>query len=293
MRRYFSTAIKTSHDTLISTEELQSLIEEKHANVSVLNATVSTEELVDPVNAHIRSRIPGSVFFDLAKLVDHESDIPFLLPKVTNFRAYMRSIDVKKDDLIVTYDMNNNFSSSRAWWMLNVFGAHNVRVLNGSFQKWNNEKRPIDKMQPDAAFRHDRFEETFKSSETDDYHYKINHNLYVQKDEVEELVFQNRKTINNIIIDSSRKEFFERGGIPSAINLFWRNIFNEDGTFKSEEELSEIFKEAGVKNPRHDHIVLTSRKSITSCALQVALSLLGNMNSRVYVGGNLEYAKKE
>lgn len=56
----------------------------------------------------------------------------------------MRNMDVRINDTIVCYDKSDMLCAPRAFWMLKVFGASNVFILNGTFSKWKNENRPTE-----------------------------------------------------------------------------------------------------------------------------------------------------
>ena len=68
----------------------------------------------------------------------------------------MREMDVRVNDTIVVYDKIGMASAPRAFWMLKTFGVTDVMILNGTFSKWETEKKPIDSGDKEAAWRNDR-----------------------------------------------------------------------------------------------------------------------------------------
>jgi len=64
-----------------------------------------------------------------------------MLPSNEQFSNEFKKMDVRKSDKIVVYDKSGMLSAPRAFWMLKSFGAQDVRILNGSFSKWQAEGR--------------------------------------------------------------------------------------------------------------------------------------------------------
>ena len=91
-------------------------------------APAGQEHLRDMVAEYRAGHLPGAVFFDIEALSDHNSPLPHMLPRPEAFSVAMRELGVNRDKHLVVYDEGNLFSAPRAWWMLNVFGAHEVAV---------------------------------------------------------------------------------------------------------------------------------------------------------------------
>lgn len=81
----------------------------------------------------------------------------------------MQKLDIRKSDNIVCYEKNSILYAPRAFWMLKTFGAPNVYLLNTTFEKWEEEKRPIDKGDSPNAWKRIRKTEPAK----DDFDYKL------------------------------------------------------------------------------------------------------------------------
>jgi thiosulfate/3-mercaptopyruvate sulfurtransferase len=93
-----------------------------------------------------KGHIPGAQFLDLqADLSDNEQlPLRFMLPKAADFAAAMRRFGISDTSRVVTYSTANGQWATRVWWVLRVFGFDNAAVLNGGFQKWANEGRPVE-----------------------------------------------------------------------------------------------------------------------------------------------------
>ena len=93
--------------------------------------------------SHLASRIPRSKYLSFHMVSDPESPYVFMMPSADYFSEVMKSLDIRKSDTIVCYDSQNMFVSARISWMLRTMGAPYVSVLNGTFSKWEAEKRPL------------------------------------------------------------------------------------------------------------------------------------------------------
>lgn len=87
--------------------------------------------------------IPGAVFFDQDLVVDDESELPHTLPRPEEFAAFVGSMGISVDDTIVVYDGPGIFTAPRVWWMFRIMGAKDVFVLDGGFDRWKAEGRPV------------------------------------------------------------------------------------------------------------------------------------------------------
>lgn len=128
---------------LVSTEWLAQRL--GRPEVAVLDASwhLPTAQR-DPAAEHAARHIPGAAFFDIDGLSDPTTDLPHMLPTPAAFGTAMEALGVSRDMEIVVYDALGLFSAPRAWWMLRVFGAPNVRVLDGGLPQWLAEGRPVE-----------------------------------------------------------------------------------------------------------------------------------------------------
>ncbi|MCF6321460.1 MAG: sulfurtransferase [Rhizobiaceae bacterium] len=89
-------------------------------------------------------RIPGAVYFDLDEIADQSSPLPHMIASPQQFSREMGALGISENDLIIIYDGPGLFSSARIWWNLQIMGAKNVRILEGGYDRWISEDRPID-----------------------------------------------------------------------------------------------------------------------------------------------------
>ncbi len=92
-----------------------------------------------------RGHIAGAQFCDVqADLSDPNHKFRFMLPTAEHFAAAMGRFGIDGNTRIILYSTANVWWASRVWWMLRVFGHDNAAVLNGGWQKWSREGRPIE-----------------------------------------------------------------------------------------------------------------------------------------------------
>ncbi|MGA7865909.1 MAG: rhodanese-like domain-containing protein, partial [Stellaceae bacterium] len=92
-----------------------------------------------------KGHIPGAQFVDLqADLSDKNHRFRFMLPSAEAFAAAMSGFGVGEGTRVVLYSTANPWWATRVWWMLRAFGFDNAAVLNGGWQKWSREGRPVE-----------------------------------------------------------------------------------------------------------------------------------------------------
>ncbi|MFO1320179.1 MAG: sulfurtransferase [Burkholderiales bacterium] len=92
-----------------------------------------------------KGHIPGARFADIENhLSDPDAATHFMLPSPARFADGMARLGVGDDTLVVCYATAFHWWATRLWWMLRVFGHERVVVLDGGFQKWKAEGRPVD-----------------------------------------------------------------------------------------------------------------------------------------------------
>jgi len=87
--------------------------------------------------------IPGAVFFDLDRISDPDSDLPHMLPSAAFFADAAGKLGISEGDTIVVYDQLGLFTAARVAWMFHLYGAGDVRILDGGLPGWMAEQRPV------------------------------------------------------------------------------------------------------------------------------------------------------
>lgn len=129
-------------EALVTTEWLAN--EMGASDLRIVDATkFLTGQGRDAAAEYEAGHIQGAVFMDLAELTDTASPYDNMLPPAAKFASRMQSLGLGDGSRIVLYDDSPLKSSTRAWWMLTLFGAHDVAILDGGIAKWKAEGRPL------------------------------------------------------------------------------------------------------------------------------------------------------
>jgi thiosulfate/3-mercaptopyruvate sulfurtransferase len=131
----------------ITTEELAAKLDDPNLRVvdgSWYQPTVPRDAIVE---YEIR-RVPGAVYFDIDVIADTSTSLPHMLPDAETFGRMAGELGLSETNEIVVYDGAGIASAPRVWWMLRHYGAENVRILEGGFERWMRERRPMDRDDP-------------------------------------------------------------------------------------------------------------------------------------------------
>ena len=266
-------------ELLVSTEWLAS--ELGAADLRIVDATFFLPaDGRDARLEHAAAHIPGAVFLDLEELADPDHPVPNMLPPADRFASRMQALGIGDSDRIVVYDNSPHHSAPRAWWMLKVFDADQVAVLDGGFQKWTAERRPIESGPVSPPQR--KFTPAF------------NPDLLAEKSFLASILH----TPSQAIVDARSANRFagsepeprpgvSPGHIPGSRNLPHTLLFNPDNSFKRGEALRTAFEEAGVDLAKP--LVTTCGSGITAAVLLFGAHLLGKRDVRLYDGSWAEW----
>ena len=197
------------------------------------------------------------------------------------------SAGVDNDTTIVLYGDNNNWFAAWAFWQIRYYGHGSVKLMNGGRAKWLAENRPTttDAANPEAK--------TYRASDPDE-------SIRAYRDQV--LAGVGASSISLVDVRSPQEfsgellappnlpqEGSQRGGhIPGAANIPWAQAANEDGTFKSADELAELYGGKGIDGSR-DTVAYCRIGERSSHTWFVLTQLLGHSNVRNYDGSWTEW----
>ncbi len=193
---------------------------------------------------------------------------------------------ITPDTTIVLYGDNNNWFAAYAYWQLKIFGHNNVKLMNGGRKKWELEGRKFVTEVPSVnvvAYQAKEADLSIRANQIDVYG-SLKNGSAVLVD-----VRSPQEFSGEVIAPPGMTETAQRGGhIPGAKNVPWAKAVNEDGTFKSEDELRQLYGGVGV-TPDKDVITycrIGERSAHTWFVLQ---ELLGFKNVRNYDGSWTEW----
>jgi thiosulfate/3-mercaptopyruvate sulfurtransferase len=264
--------------SLVSTERLA---EQIGSDIVVLDASYHLPDTGrDAAAEYAKGHLPGALFLDLASLVDPASPIDNTLPSHDLFARRMGELGIGNDSRVVLYDDSAIKSATRAWYLLKLFGASHVAVLDGGLGKWEAEDRPLSKevtLPETASF----------AAAPDESKLRTKADIFANLDKRHEQVVDARGVGRFTGEDRETREGLEAGHIPGSRNVHYALLFGEDGTFRSVDELREIFAAADV-DPAAS-IIATCGSGITACALAFALHLIGQDDVALYDGSWCEW----
>ena len=160
------------------------------------------------------------------------------------FEALMRDAGIANDTTVILYGDNNNWFAAWAFWQLKLYGHGDVRLVNGGRRKWLAEGRDLSTDAPTHE------PTAYEASDADN-------SLRAFLPDVQEAVKAGgvgmvdvrspAEFSGEILAPPGLPETCQRGGhVPGASNIPWGKACNEDGTFKSAEELKALYEGAGI-----------------------------------------------
>ena len=224
-------------DTLVSAEWLGQHINDP--DLVVLDCTVLIKNMEDGSSGPVSGRanydaghIPGAGFADLmGDLSDKSSEMMFVVPPVDQFAATMGALGVGDDTRVVLYDASGSMWAARVWWMLRWAGFDQAALLDGGLKAWTAPGLPLST---------DQVVRTAKTLTP-----AVRPELIADRDEV--LASIGRDEV--ILIDSlppasyrgEMSMYARPGHITGAVNIPVFSAFDEQGHYRANDELAEIF----------------------------------------------------
>jgi thiosulfate/3-mercaptopyruvate sulfurtransferase len=241
-------------------------------------------EVDEDTTAYDGGHIPGAVKLDWK--LDLQDPVRRDFVGKEQIEKLLSGLGISNDDTVVLYGGNNNWFAAYAYWYFKLYGHDSVKLLDGGRKKWELDGRELSK---DSVSRPTT---TYRAKEQDT-------SIRAFRDEVLAAI-----GTKNLIDVRSPDEFVGRllapahlpqeqaqraGHIPTALNVPWSKAANEDGTFKSDEDLRKLYvDEAGLDEGKETiaYCRIGERSSHTWFALH---ELLGYPNVKNYDGSWTEY----
>ena len=263
-------------DSLVSTDWLDA--ELGAPDLRVIDATYFLPNMGRGARAEYEAgHIPGAVVFDIDEISDESSPLPHMLPSAHKFASRMQALGLGDGHRFVVYDNSPLHSAARAWWMLRVFGARHVALLDGGLGKWIAEGRRL------AAGREQHRHGHFTAA--------LDTDAVVDKQTMLALagaeVVDARSAPRFAGAEAEPRAGLEAGHIPGSRNLPQSDFFNPDNSWKRGEELRALFDSAGVDLGRP--MVTTCGSGVTAAVVLFGAHLLGKTDVRLYDGSWSEW----
>ncbi len=234
----------------------------------------------DALAEYEAGHIPGAVFMDLGDLVDTAAPVENTLPPAEKFASRMQSLGLGDGSRIVLYDDSAVKTSARAWFMLKMFGAHDVAILDGGLAKWKAEGRALNTGK--ETLRHRHF-----TVWRDDKQVRAKEDILANLTTQTEQVVDARGAARWSGAEADPRPNIACGHIPGSANVPFTALYNADGTFKAKAELKAAFEAAGVDLSKP--VVTSCGSGVTACVLLFALHLLGKEDTALYDGSWTEW----
>src|ERR1700759_3521420 len=240
-------------------------------------------EVDEATSAYEGGHIPGAGRIDWKTELQDQVRRDFV--DRAGFEKLLSGKGIGNDDQVVLYGGNNNWFAAYAYWYFKLYGHNNVKLLDGGRKKWELDGRPpnADEVKRQAP--------NYPAQTPDT-------SIRAFRDEVVDAIGN-----KNLIDVRSPDEFSGKllapahlpqeqaqraGHIPSALNVPWSKAANEDGTFRSDDELRKLYEEQGLDSSRPTiaYCRIGERSSHTWFALH---ELLGESDVKNYDGSWTEY----
>ena len=152
---------------------------------------------------------------------------------------------ISSETTVILYGDNNNWFAAYAFWQLKLYGHQDVRLINGGRKKWLEEKRPLSKDAPNVS------PTTYRVSASDASIRAFKEDILAVLDGRKSGQLVDVRSVDEftgkIIAPPGMNETAQRAGhIPKAANIPWVQAANEDGTFKSFEDLKKLYEAKGI-----------------------------------------------
>ncbi|MEV4417320.1 sulfurtransferase [Catellatospora sp. NPDC049609] len=240
-------------------------------------------EVDEDTTAYDGGHIAGAVKLDWRQ--DLQDPVRRDFVNKEQFEALLSSRGIGNDDTVVLYGGNNNWFAAYAYWYFKLYGHGDVKLLDGGRKKWELDARPLSK---DAVSR----PATQYVAKDQDLTIRA-----FRDDVVKAIGVQNLVDVRSPDEYAGRllapahlpQEQAQRAGhIPTALSVPWSKAANEDGTFKSDAELTALYAEAGIDDSKDTiaYCRIGERSSHTWFVLQ---EILGKQNVKNYDGSWTEY----
>ncbi|ACY96197.1 MULTISPECIES: sulfurtransferase [Thermomonospora] len=240
-------------------------------------------EVDEDVSAYDKGHIRGAIKIDWKNELQDPVRRDFV--DKTGFEELLSRKGIANDDLVILYGGNNNWFAAYAYWYFKLYGHEKVKLLDGGRKKWELDSRELVTEVPQRPATQ------YKAKDQD-------LSIRAFRDEVVDAIGK-----KNLIDVRSPDEFTGKllapahlpqeqaqrpGHVPTARNIPWSKAANDDGTFKSDEELRALYEEAGVdfSKPIIAYCRIGERSSHTWFALR---ELLGLSDVKNYDGSWTEY----
>ncbi len=231
---------------------------------------------------YMAGHIPGAVFFDIDAIADHSTSLPHMLPSPEEFARAAGGLGLGDGMRLVVYDASGLVGAARVWWTLRLFGATDVKILEGGLQQWRAEGRALEAgpREPEPRIFTPRFNAAAVAAAADV--------LRASKAGPAQIV-DARSAARFTGAAPEPRSGLRSGHIPHSLNVPWGEVA-ADGRIKSAAEVASAFTKAGVDLARP--LITTCGSGVTAAILLLALESIGKTDVVLYDGSWSEWGAR-
>ena len=249
------------------------------------DANVVVAEVDENPDLYEEGHIPGAI--KLHWKDDLQDPVERDLVEKDAFEGLLGGRGIGNDTTVVLYGDRNNWFAAYAYWYLKIYGHNDVRILNGGRQKWIDERRELTTDAPSVSST------SYTAQERDE-------SIRAYRDYVRDTIGADGKALVDVRSPQEysgellappgyEQEGAQRGGhIPTAQSIPWAQAVNDDGTFKSADDLSSLYGGKGITSEKETiaYCRIGERSAHTWFVLR---ELLGYDNVKNYDGSWTEW----
>jgi len=220
-----------------------------YANPDVLISAAELSEIMDRDDVkivdfrnmamYLTGHIPGAINVWRSDQENPDAEFGGMRATPEQMAAMLSEKGIAEDDLIVIYDAKGDYDASRMWWILTMYGHDKVKLLDGGLERW----KALDKKTSVFPSSYDETNYSFNESEFDFSMLATIEDVQSAIDNDKALILDTRSEEEHT--GEQLKSGAERKGcIPGSVWIEWTEALNDDLTFKSAEELREVYGEA-------------------------------------------------
>jgi thiosulfate/3-mercaptopyruvate sulfurtransferase len=233
-----------------------------------------------------QGHIPGAVMIDWVGDLNDRVRRDYL--DRASFERLCAEKGIGNDTTVVFYGDKNNWWATYAFWVFQLFGHTNARIMNGGRKKWIDEGRPLDKQTPHYP------KAAYRAQERDDNKIRAYRDQVLQHVQTQQPLVDVRSAPEYsgelLHMEAYPNEGALRGGhIPGAKNVPWGKAVKDDGTFKAPDELRQLYEQENGLKPDQDIIAYCRIGERSSHTWFVLTYLLGYPKVRNYDGSWTEW----
>ena len=269
----------------------------EYANPNVLVDTQWVEDHLEDINVRIAEvdydpkanynlgHIPNSVLFDWKR--DINDPLTRNILSRDDCSTLLQKAGINDNTTLILYGDFNNWFAAFAFWVFEYYGMKNTKIMNGGRKKWLEEDRPISKDIP--SFPMGNFKPTGPNPALRAFLSQVRESL--ELDKTKRIDVRSPQEFSGEITAPAEypTEHAQRGGhIPGAVNITWAKAVNDDGTFKSADELTKLYQTVGI-TPEKEIITYCRIGERSSHTWFVLKHLLGYPDVKNYDGSWTEW----